>query len=213
MNLVSIDFFLIRKNLVVFLVLLALSAGIIYLTDSWLEDSERDYKKEQDAIQAAREKLHTRQQALRVFEQIKPELSVLSGFSYDKADKLKWLEYIQRLSEQLQLPMMTYQIKARKEDDVLSDALQGTDETVYVTAIEFQAGLVYDEQLLQLLDGLKRADLGLFSVEQCELALQAKTAEFKPRQTNLTANCMLAWYEVDKKAPMDDMYGGMPGDM
>ncbi len=191
------DFSRLKNHLLLFMLTLVFSVGLMAFGYYLKNQARQDLKQIESALAAERARLYERQDAVRLFRKIRTDLYRLTRFSLAPVDKLKWLETLQGLAGKLRLPALDYQIKARQVETTLSQMLSMGDWVVYVTPVTFKAGLVYDEQLLMLLDGLRQADLGVFSVERCQFKRLEKTA-FAAGKANLDADCTLSWYSLAK---------------
>ncbi len=199
MNFKSIDFSIIKIAVLFFIISLIAAVLCANAIDMMVDESEDELFSITQSLNLNRDKLNKRLDAISLDNKIHHKYSDLYGFSYAKPDKLRWLEQVKLQAEFLNIPSMAYNIKARQLSEQFSSTLTG-DFVVYMTEIDLQLGLLHEPQLLQLFDRLKQAELGVFSVENCLMALNGDiTNEFKPAKANITGQCLIQWYEIDKR--------------
>ncbi|MFK5948758.1 MAG: hypothetical protein QM500_08330 [Methylococcales bacterium] len=207
----NIDYALIKTPIIIFIASLLFALLGFMGVNTIHSAAKQEILLIKSAVSTVSEKLEIRLQGIKLYQQLHTKYSDLTGFSFSKPDKLRWMERINSQGEKLQLPSMTYNIKARHINYNYANTLSG-DFTVFSTAIDMQMGLVHEEQLLQLFQGLNNAGLGLFSVEHCAMAINGGKTHFTPNKTNITAQCLIEWYEIDKRPTdaFDDELGATP---
>ncbi len=195
----DIDFSLIKLQLIIFILSLLFCVAIVLGANSYYQSEIQIKRSMEQSFQDVKDKLDKRLEGNAIFMKIKHKLHELNGFSYAWSDKLGWMEVLQREGERHGLPSMTFNISARMPDQQFGQQL--IEDRVYKTKVEINAGLVHGAQLLDVVESLKNADLGMFSVEQC--ALEKNRAKFQVNKANVLAQCLIEWYEIDD--PVDAM--------
>lgn len=108
--------------------------------------------------------------------------------------RLAWVQAARQAQQDLGLPYLRYTTGPQR----LFHAPwldSGNREPVQVSTMEIQAGLVHEQQLLQLLDQLQRAT-GLMQVRGCALERLAADAAPQPGKANVAATCQLGWFAI-----------------
>lgn len=196
----KIDFSIIKIQVLMFIVFLVILVLSIIGVDHVVEESKVELSRINESLNVTRNSLNIRNEAISLDKKMHHQYANLYGFSYSQPDKLKWLEQIQQQAEFLQLPSMTYNIKARQVSEKFSSTLT-SQYAVYETEIELQLGLLHESQQLEYFERLKHVGLGIFSVQSCEMAVNSGSNEqFKPATANVTAQCLIDWYQVDKRS-------------
>ena len=198
MKIPIIDYSLLKIQLIIFLASAVCTGILAFWANGIIGNTNQAFSQIEQKVSSTSEQLHHRLEGIEIYNNIHQQYLALYGADYQKPDKLHWMEQLQKQAEQLQLTSLTYNIKARTEDQALGSALT-EDFTVFSTAIEFKAGLVHDAELLQFIDRLKSVGLDQFSVEQCQLALVQQQAVFLSGKANISAQCLLEWYEIERK--------------
>lgn len=206
-NLPGIEFVLIRKQLILFgfavLTMMILTLWAMRTLDQ-VKNSETRVTQQ---ISKFSEKLQKRLKGNTIYETLQHKYRRLFPESNLKPDKLRWMEQLQEKAESLKLPSLTYNIKAKRQG-LSGGAVMDGDFSVFVTEIELQAGLAHDGELLQLIQLLKEASLGQFSVEECSMSANRGDEQPKPGQVNIIAQCTLEWYQIERQQ-FDDLAAGM----
>jgi len=112
--------------------------------------------------------------------------------------RLDWLEALREADTALKLPAIRYGIEARQawrgalEIDTHPYSLRSSDMTLTLA-------LVHEGDLARLLERLRMARVGLFSVETCNLVRRANTGP-TPLDPALDASCVLRWVTLGSPA-------------
>lgn len=199
MNIGQLDFTLLKRPLIIFSLVLVIIVSSVITINLMVSEINLEITEISQTLDSVNSQLYQRQADINLYNNNHQKYSKLSGFSYHQADKLRWLEQIQKQAKSLDLPSMTYNIKARQTAEKFNDLITG-DYAVFTTEIDLQLGLVHEGQLLQLVDNLRKSDLGVFSIEACSIVSNGNNEQYQTGRANITVNCSIKWYEIDKSA-------------
>lgn len=108
--------------------------------------------------------------------------------------RLTWVQAARQARQDLGLPYLRYSLGPQQ-----SFTPPWPDATlmapVRVSMMEIQAGLVHEQQLVQLLDRLQQAT-GLMQVRGCTLERLSTDVAPQPGKANVAATCQLGWFAV-----------------
>lgn len=194
----KIEFSLIKAPCLIFflslLFALLSSIGIDHLN----ENENQHLTRITQSVNITRNTLQKRLEATKLYQNWHQVFPKLSRFSFQKPDKLHWLENIQQQAEILNLPSITYNIKAQQIEPKFAIDVGG-HSAIFSTEIEINAGFIHEQQLLDFFEQLQQSGLGLFSVEKCVLTTNGQVGQFQPERVNVSAQCQIKWYTVNEQ--------------
>ena len=113
--------------------------------------------------------------------------------------RLSWIESLESTNQVLRLPTLTYSLLPQEEFQRPGFTIKrGVD--VKSSPMELSIGLLHEEDLFALLEGLRLSIRNLFTVDSCSMILNANAGtELNTRASNLTSKCKLRWVTIDAK--------------
>lgn len=202
MNTDGMDIHLIKIPLLVFIGSLLIAAGLSWGVTLTLDANRQSLAEINQSVGNDKAILQKRREGNELYRALQQEYLGLFGSGSNPADKLRWMEQLQTQAALLSLPELAYNIKARRPDSSLNSSLT-EGFSVYATPIELKAGLLHEDQLLQLADNLGRGGLGAFSFEYCALTLNEGKPVFQPATSNIHAECLIKWFEIVRTETMN----------
>ena len=109
--------------------------------------------------------------------------------------RLDWVESLRAVSRRLGLPELRYALGAQERLPADPDA-EGEGFGVYRSLMDLQLGLLHEEDLIRLFEGLERASPGLFSVASCRVRRAGSHFVHLAAAVNLRAVCTLEWFSL-----------------
>jgi len=113
--------------------------------------------------------------------------------------RLSWIESLENTNEVLKLPMLTYSLLPQEEFTrpglkVKSGVKLGGSPMVLTM------GLLHEEDLLAVLEGLRLSIKNLFTVESCSMRRSGEIGKpLDTKRTNLSSKCTIRWVTIDAK--------------
>ena len=116
-----------------------------------------------------------------------------------KERRLSWIESLESTNEVLRLPTLTYQLNPQEEFKRPGfKAKRGVD--VNSSPMVLTIGLLHEEDLFALLEGLRLSIRSLFTVDSCSMIRQsAVSASLDTKKSNLKTECKIRWVTIDAK--------------
>jgi hypothetical protein len=65
--------------------------------------------------------------------------------------------------------------------------------------MEMSIGLLHEEDLFALLEGLRLSIRNLFTVDSCKMSRSGVKQSLDTKRANLTSNCTIRWVTIDAK--------------
>jgi hypothetical protein len=113
--------------------------------------------------------------------------------------RLSWVESLDATNEVLQFPKLTYNLSPQ-EDFVRPEFKVKRGVLVQSSAMELNMGLLHEEDLFALFEGLRMSIKNLFTVDSCVINRSGGVGQkLATKSTNLAANCQIRWVTIDAK--------------
>ena len=116
-----------------------------------------------------------------------------------KERRLSWIESLESTNQVLKLPVLTYSLLPQ-EKFIRPGLRVDNDVEMNSSPMELSMGLLHEEDLLAVLEGLRLSIKNLFTVESCSLTRNSSIgASLNTKGTNLTSKCTIRWVTIDVK--------------
>lgn len=110
--------------------------------------------------------------------------------------RLNWIEILRQISEEIQLPALSYEISSREEFTPEYPVSLGVFR-LFSSSMRLDLGLLHEGDLLQLLKGLDERAEGTYTVSECEISRKGKEITRGKGDTNINAKCLLNWFTIE----------------
>ena len=194
----SIDWFYLRRPLIIFAVAAALAAVLIVVGRHF---ESAQYEKYQDAL-ARLQSTHS------LYRNIVNDIDLLEQYRHLYADykssglvgkerRLSWIESLESTNEVLRLPTLTFSLKPQESFDRPGFQVK-RGVAVQSSPMDLTMGLLHEEDLFALFEGLRLTIRNLFTVDACSISRTTNVASsLQTQASNLTGRCMIRWVTVD----------------
>jgi hypothetical protein len=113
--------------------------------------------------------------------------------------RLSWIESLVTTNEVLKLPLLTYNLLPQ-EKFTRPGLKVKSGVKLNSSPMELSMGLLHEEDLLAVLEGLRLSIKNLFTVESCSLTRSGGIdSTLNTKSANLTSNCTIRWVTIDAK--------------
>lgn len=184
--------------LCVFSLLIATSLGVIGLQ---FEAAQK--KKYETAVETLRttHKLYTN--IVNDIDLLEQYRNLYSGYKSSgligEERRLSWIESLESTNEVLKLPMLTYNLLPQ-EKFVRPGLKINSGILVNSSPMQLNMGMLHEEDLLAVLEGLRLSIKSLFTVDSCLLNRSGSvTGTLNTKGINLTSKCTIRWVTIDVK--------------
>lgn len=195
MSFSSADLPILKWSLGTLLFSLVLSAGIIYLSNSYLEQSLKERQAAQQQLFDARAQLLSAQNDKENMAAYAYEYnSLLSQKVIGDEQRLDWLEGLEKLRQQGSVLDFKYTI-APQQSYAPNPPIDAGNFKLSRSGMSLQADLLHEEQLLHLFTEMRSKLNGWFMLDGCTLSRTSATEELAP----LKAECTGGWFTMKNK--------------
>ena len=196
MKLTKADLPTLYPALLIALAMLAVGAGRAYLAREALRTAERQHQ----ATQAERNEIDGRLKRVRNEEQeIKRKNAIFTDLRtrgvIGEEQRLEWSEQISAIRERRRLPQLEYEIAPQTK----LESIPG-NFSIHASSMKMSARLLHEEDLINLIDDLRRDARALILVRACALSRLARTVSDTTATPHLQAECQIEWITLQGPA-------------
>ncbi len=186
-----------RGTLVVFVLSLAVSAGMVSASFYFRQNMEREYQVHHGEFREASRKYLAVDDEERIIVQFFPEFRRL----YERGllggeRRLSWLEALRRAGDDIGIKQVSYKLDAQREATPDFNINLGNYQ-LYASAMSLSLELAHEGDLLRLFDALDRDALGQYTVRRCVIKRSGEVLDLSAENANLNADCTLDWWSIN----------------
>ena len=116
-----------------------------------------------------------------------------------KERRLSWIESLESTNEVLRLPLLSYSLHPQEEFKRPGLKVSRGVE-VQSSPMDLTMGLLHEEDLFAVLEGLRLSIRNLFTVDSCEIIRNGNVNNsLDTKVANLSSNCTIRWVTIDAK--------------
>ena len=196
----KIDWLYLRRPIIMVLVALLVSAAFVI--------AGYQYEKAQhDEYQVA---LSTLRSTHKLYSNIIKDIDLLDQYRTLYGDykssglvgeerRLSWIETLESTNQVLRLPTLGYSLNPQEEFKRPGFKLK-RGVSVMSSSMDLTIGLLHEEDLFALLEGLRLSIKNLFTVDKCTITRSsAVDRSLDTRKSNLRSQCTIRWVTIDAK--------------
>lgn len=196
----NIDWQYLKKPIILFIVSILISAGIGYIGYYYETDRHEAYQQSVSTLRSTHNLYRNMVNDLDLLELYRTKFSdyKTSGLVGEER-RLSWIESLQSTNQVLRLPTLTYNLlpqekftrpgfKTKRNVDVKSSPM------------ELNMGLLHEEDLFAVLEGLRLSIKNLFTVDSCSLNRDGGVdKQLNTKNANLQSKCVIRWVTINAK--------------
>ncbi len=197
---VKIDWQYLKKPLINLIVVVLFSAGIGY-AGNYFESNRLDaYQQSVSTLRSTHNLYRNMVNDLDLLEQYRTKFGEYqsSGLVGDER-RLSWVESLQSTNQVLKLPTLTYNLLPQ-EKFVRPGFKAKRNVVVKSSPMELTMGMLHEEDLFAVLEGLRLSIKNLFTVDSCKLSRNSSVDHsLDTKKANLLSSCVIRWVTIDAK--------------
>ncbi|MCP4765367.1 MAG: hypothetical protein GY875_03775 [Gammaproteobacteria bacterium] len=194
----KIDWFYLRRPLIIILVAIVVSVAFA-LAGYHYEKTQRE------AYETA---LSTLRSTHKLYSNIINDIDLLdqyrSLYSEYKSSgligeerRLSWIETLESTNQVLRLPTLTYNLNAQEDFNRPGFKLK-RGVSVMSSPMDLTIGMLHEEDLFALLEGLRLSIQNLFTVDSCSIIRSSPVdRSLDTKKTNLQSQCTIRWVTIN----------------
>ncbi len=194
----GIDWFYLRRPILLLLVAILIASALSAVGWYYEQAREKEYQ----------QALSTLQSTHRIYSNIVNDIDLIDQYRslyneyrangvIGEERRLSWIETLESTNQALRLPKLDYALNPQEEFERPNfRAKRGV--SVKSSPMELNMGLLHEEDLFALLEGLRLTIDNLFTVESCEITRTAPVSRsLETRRANLNSTCVIRWVTID----------------
>ena len=196
----KIDWFYLKRPIMVFFVMLLISLVLAVAGHQYEQAQKEKYQ----------QALATLTSTHRLYRNIVNDIDLLDQYRklygdykstglVGKERRLSWVESLESTNEVLRLPTLTYNLLPQEKFERPGFKVQ-RDVSVLSSPMDLSIGLLHEEDLFALLEGLRLSIRNLFTVDSCSMTRRSAIDQsLSTKASNLITECKLRWVTIDAK--------------
>lgn len=194
------DWLYLRRPLITLGVAILVSAALIGTGYYYETEQQAAYNKAVSELRSTHKRYSDLVRDLDLIEQYRNlyDKYKASGLVGDER-RLSWVESLQSANQVLRLPTLTYSLQPQQKF-VRPGFKPKRDVSVKSSPMVLTMGLLHEEDLFALLEGLRLSIANLLTVDSCSMS--RRTGIDRPLDTkreNLRATCTIRWVTINAK--------------
>jgi len=197
---VKIDWFYLKRPIIVFCVMLLISLALAIVGHQYEQAQKAKYQ----------QALATLVSTHRLYRNIVNDIDLLDQYRklygdykstglVGKERRLSWVESLKSTNEVLRLPTLTYSLLPQEKFERPGFTVK-SDVSVLSSPMNLSIGLLHEEDLFALLEGLRLSIRNLFTVDSCSMTRRKAIGEsLDTKSSNLTTECKIRWVTIDAR--------------
>ena len=196
----GIDWFYLRRPIILVLIALAVSAALAFAGWQYERIQNEKYQTALSELQSTH----------RIYRNIVNDIDLIDQYrnlynEYKSSGlvgeerRLSWIESLEATNEVLRLPTLNYALNPQEDfERPKFRAKRGVE--VKSSPMELNMGLLHEEDLFALLEGLRLSIRNLFTVDSCQISRDTPVdRSLDTKRTNLRSSCLIRWVTIDAK--------------
>ena len=196
----KIDWFYLRKPLIIFFAGLLVATLMIYAGMEYETAKQEKYEQSLSNLRTTHQLYSNILNDIDLLEQYRSQFGLYKSSGLVGVERrLSWVESLESTNDVLQLPTITYSLKPQEEfkrpDFIVK---RGVD--IKSSIMDLKMGLLHEEDIFALIEGIRLSIKNIFTVESCSLKRTGPLSEsLHTQRANLSSNCRLRWVTIDAK--------------
>ena len=196
----NIDWFYLRRPLIILALCTFIAAGVAFAGYEYESAQREDYETAVSTLRSTHQLYSNIINDIDLLDQYRTLYSQYkSSGLIGEERRLSWIESLESTNEVLRLPTLTYNLNPQ-EDFQRPDFKLHRDVAVMSSPMDLTIGMLHEEDLFALLEGLSLSIQNLFTVDQCSIVRQSSVERsLETKKTNLRGQCRIRWVTIDVK--------------
>ena len=195
---IRVDWFYLRRPLIILAVAAIVSTAVAVLGYEYEKAQREEYQVAMSTLRTTHQLYSNIVNDIDLLDQYRNLYSEYrsSGLVGDER-RLSWIESLGLTNEVLRLPILTYNLNPQ-EDFTRPGLKVQRDVLVKSSPMNLSIGMLHEEDLFALLEGLRLSIQNLFTVDQCSFVRQTSVhLSLETKEPNLFSKCTIRWVTID----------------
>ena len=197
---IKIDWFYLRRPLIILAVAILFSIGIAMVGYQYEKEQREQYQAALSTLRSTHKLYSNMVKDIDLLEQYRSLYTEYkaTGLVGDERH-LSWIESLEATNEVLRLPTLGYSLKPQEKFQRPGFKLK-RGVSVMASPMELTIGMLHEEDLFALLEGLHLSIRNLFTVDSCSINRQGQIERsLATKKSNLRSRCTIRWVTINAK--------------
>lgn len=196
----KIDWFYLKRPIILLFTAIIISIALVLAGYQYEQAQHEEYNKAVSTLRSTHTLYRNIVNDIDLLDQYR---NLYSGYKSSglvgKERRLSWVESLEATNEVLRLPVLTYNLHPQEEFQRPGFKVKRGVE-VRSSPMDLSMGLLHEEDLFALLEGLRLSISNLFTVDSCSMSRQAGIdRSLDTKRSNLLSRCTIRWVTIDAK--------------
>ena len=194
----KIDWVYLRGPLIIFAVSILVSVALAMVGMRFEDAQHREYQQAYSSLRSTHQRYRDLVNDIGLLDQYR---SLYTDYKdsglVGKERRLSWIESLEATNSVLRLPLLTYNLRPQEDFERPGFKAQ-RGVKVKSSPMDLNMGLLHEQDLFALFDGLHTSIKNLFTVDSCSLSRDGDIQRsLDTRRTNLSSKCTIRWVTID----------------
>ncbi len=196
----SIDWFYLKRPLIMLLASILIFVLLILAGYQWEKIQNEEYEKAVATLRSTHKIYSNMVNDIDLLDQYRTLYSdYKSSGLVGKERRLSWIESLESTNEVLRLPRLTYDLNPQEKFERPNFKVK-RGVVVNSSPMDLSMGMLHEEDLFALLEGLRLSIRNLFTVDSCSITRPSPvSSSLDTSKANLSTTCKLRWVTIDAK--------------
>jgi hypothetical protein len=197
---IKIDWFYLRRPLVMLAVAILFSIGIAMAGYQYEKVQHEQYQTALSTLRSTHKQYSAIVKDIDLLDQYRNLFSEHkdTGLVGDER-RLSWIESLESTNEVLRLPTLGYRLQPQEKFQRPGFKLE-RGVSVLASPMDLTIGMLHEEDLFALLEGLHLSIRNLFTVDSCSITRQGAVGRsLGTKKPNLRSQCTIRWVTINAK--------------
>ncbi len=176
----------------------SLSIYYFYHTNKELEKAEKKFTQQQRKNSFSAEQITLYRKNIDKYDQLRSRGVIGNNF------RLQWIETLQAVGENYEIPAIDFTLENAKDADELKDFYIHPEQPYETTQMDIRFDLLHEGDFFLMLKFLRNKSLGIFSIEECNLYRKDLGKENTPF-SGFAGDCEFQWYTLSDITISEDV--------
>ena len=195
-----IDWFYLRRPLIILVVAVVISAAVVAAGYHYEDVQQEKYQTALSTLRSTHKLYSSIVNDIDLLEQYRSLYSEYkSSGLIGQERRLSWIESLESTNQVLRLPTLGYSLNPQETFERPGFQLK-RGVSVMSSPMDLEIGLLHEEDMFALLEGLRLSIQNLFTVDSCSIIRQTGVGRsLDTRRSNLRSSCSIRWVTINVK--------------
>ena len=194
----KIDWFYLRRPLIMLLACFLIAASVIAVGYQYETTQRENYESAMSTLRSTHQLYTNIINDIDLLDQYRHLYSEYKASGLVGGERrLSWIESLESTNEVLRLPTLSYNLNPQEEFE-RPDFKVKRGVSVMSSSMDLTIGMLHEEDLFALLEGLRLTIRNLFTVDSCSIVRQSPVdRSLDTRTANFRTQCTIRWVTIN----------------